>query len=67
MLLLVKQFAPFIKYIINVFEMATLSNFEFKSTFFTIVDFISTSICILIQIIMCVYVIRHHGLPFYIL
>ena len=66
-LLLASQVGSFIKYLVNIFETATLSNFENKPIAFTILDFVSTCSQLMIQIYMCYYIIQHHGFPFYII
>jgi len=67
-LLCVKFLTPFIKYIINLFEMWTLSDFDSKSTIFTVIDFVSNCLCIIINIYVSLYIIYYSGyFPIYVI
>jgi E3 ubiquitin-protein ligase synoviolin len=52
---------------INLFEMWTLSNFESKSTIFTVIDFVSTILVLFVNTYMCIYVTNKIGyFPIYV-
>ena len=63
----IKLILPLIKYVINTFELFTYSNFEHKNTFFSILDFIFTTVKLVIRLLIMNYVRINFGLPLHLI
>ena len=62
-LLFTKALLPFLKYLINLLEIATFSHFESKLTIFSVLDFVFTSMKLIIQLGLLEFIRRKLGLP----
>lgn len=62
-LLFTKALLPFLKYSINLLEIATFSHFESKLTIFSVLDFVFTTLKLIIQLGLFDFIRRKIGLP----
>ena len=66
-MLAIRGALPFIKYVINLIELVTLSHFETKYTIFSILDFLFTSGRLIAQLWFMNYIRKNLGLPLHLL
>ena len=66
-LLFTKALLPFLKYTINLLEIITFSHFESKLTIFSVLDFVFTSMKLIIQLLLLDFIRRNLGLPIHLI
>ena len=67
LLMTFKIILPFIKYMVNLFEILTYSNFGSKPTYFSVLDFVFTLTKLGLQLMLINFIRLTYGLPLYLI